>query len=162
MTNEGKQTAEALMIKSSIPSVHDSIQLKSINTGYNSAGNGGNGSFSGKISNQPTLKFDPSNSADGSTVKVTTGDSVSQKAYWDAGGANAKADSYSKAHGGTATSSGDQSSSSGYDTSKVYADTTATQTNSVWADQHQEVMAGIGGYGGDYNFAVGGNVDVSI
>jgi hypothetical protein len=40
----------------------DSIAFKSISTGGQSAGNGGDGSFKGSISNQPTIKFDPSNS----------------------------------------------------------------------------------------------------
>jgi hypothetical protein len=30
------------------------------------------------------------------------------------------------------------------------------------ADMHQEVMAGIGGNGGDGNAALGGNVDISF
>jgi hypothetical protein len=140
----------------------DSIAFKSISTGGQSAGNGGDGYFKGSISNQPTIKFDPSNSASGSEVKVATGDHVSQKAYWDASAGDATASKYSKAHGGDANSNGDQSSSSGFDTSSVSADTTANQTNSVTADQHQYVVAGVGGDGGDGNFAWGGNVDISI
>lgn len=95
-------------------------------------------------------------------VKVTTGDHVSQKAYWDADAGSAKAFKFSKAYGGDAKSNGDQSSSSGYDTSKVYANTTAEQKNYFSADQHQEVVAGVGGYGGDGNFALGGNVEFGI
>ena len=145
------------------PSIHvsDSIHLKSIDTGGNSAGNGGDGSFYGKVINQPVLSFDPSNTANGASVTVNTGDHVHQKADWGAS-ANAKADWFSKAHGGIATSSGDQSSDSGYDTSKVHANTTATQTNSLMVDMHQEVMAGVGGNGGDGNAALGGNVDISF
>ncbi len=146
--------------KPSIP-VSDSIHFKSIDTGHNSAGNGGDGYFSGKIVNQPALSFDPSNTAYGSTVAVKTGDHVDQKAYWDAGKATADAEKGGKAHA-SANSNGDQSSSSGYDTSKVHANTTATQDNQLWVDQHQDVMAGIGGYGGDGNLAMGGNVDISI
>ena len=52
--------------------------------------------------------------------------------------------------------------SSGYDTSKVYANTTATQKNYFEADQHQDVVAGVGGDGGDGNFAWGGDVDIGI
>lgn len=33
---------------------------------------------------------------------------------------------------------------------------TATQINSLWADQSQNVWAGVGGNGGDHNHAVGG------
>jgi 3-hydroxyacyl-CoA dehydrogenase len=66
------------------------------------------------------------------------------------------------ADGGDAKSNGDQSSSSGYDTSKVYANTTAHQSNYLKADMHQEVAAGIGGDGGNDNLGMGGDVDVHI
>jgi hypothetical protein len=145
-----------------LPNISDTISFKSISTGGQSAGNGGDGSFKGSISNQPAIKFDPSNSASGSDVKVATGDHVSQKASWDASAGGATASKYSNAYGGDAKSNGDQSSSSGYDTSKVSADTTADQTNYLTADQHQYVVAGVGGDGGDGNFALGGNVDISI
>jgi hypothetical protein len=141
--------------------ISDSIHLKSIDTGGNSAGDGGNGVFKGSVVNAPSLSFDPSNSASGASVSVNTGDHVQQKASWDAD-ANAKAEWFAKAHSGSANSNGDQSSESGYDTSKVHANTTATQTNSVEADLHQEVMAGIGGSGGDGNAALGGNVDIGF
>lgn len=144
------------------PSINlsDSIHFKAIDTGGNSAGNGGDGVFKGYVLNAPTLSFDPSNSATGASVSVTTGDSVHQKASWDAGTATATA------HKGSASawanSNGDQSSSSGHDTSTVHANTTATQTNYLTADLHQEVMAGIGGSGGDGNVAIGGNVDFHL
>ena len=89
------------MTKASFPS--DTIALKGISTGGNSAGNGGSGHNSGDISSTPTINFDPSNKAYGSDVHVNTGDKVSQKADWEAGGANAKAEWFAKAHGGTAT-----------------------------------------------------------
>jgi len=142
--------------------VSDSIEFKSINTGGQSVGNGGDGHSSGNIVNQPTIKFDPSNEATGASVHVNTGDHVSQKADWEAGGANATASFFSKAHGGNATSNGSQSSDSGHDTSKVYANTTAHQTNSVVADMHQEALAGIGGNGGNGNAALGGEVHVDL
>jgi hypothetical protein len=138
--------------------VSDSIEFKSINTGGQSVGNGGDGSFKGSISNQPTIKFDPSNKATGSSVDVKNGDHVSQKAYWDADGGDATASKFSKAYGGDAKSNGDQSSKSGHDSSKVYADTTAHQSNYLKADMHQEVVAGIGGDGGSDNLALGGDV----
>jgi hypothetical protein len=144
----------------SIPS--DTISFKSISTGGNSAGNGGDGVNKGDISNSPSIKFEPTNKAEGSDVHVKTGDDVYQKAYWDAGGANADADKYSKAYGGKAESNGDQKNYSGHDTSKVHADTTAYQDNFLAADQSQTVYAGIGGDGGDDNYAVGGDVDVHI
>jgi hypothetical protein len=145
------------MTKHSFPS--DTIALK-ISTGGNSAANGGSGHNSGDISSTPTINYDPTNKAYGSDVHVTTGDKVYQKADWDAGGANAKAEWFSKAYGGDATSNGSQSSDSGHDMSKVYADTTATQSNDFYADQSQNVMAGNGGDGG-YGAAMGGNVDLS-
>ena len=120
-----------------------SFQLNAlkISTGGNSAGNGGNGYNSGDITNKASIDFNPTNKAYGADVQVNTGDHVQQKAYWDAGGANAQADLLSKAHGGTATSYGDQSNSSGYDTSKVHADTTAYQDNWLAASQSQSVGA---------------------
>ena len=145
------------------PSIHvsDSIEFKSINTGGQNAGNGGDGSFHGTISNQPVLTFDPSNTAYGASVHTNTGDHVSQSADWSAT-STATASWHAKAHAGNATSSGDQSSHSGHDTSTVYANTTANQTNSFMADMHQEVMAGIGGEGGSGNAAMGGNVDFNF
>lgn len=138
------------MTSHSIPS--DTIAFKSISTGGNSAGNGGDGISKGNISNSPHIDFNPTNKAYGSDVHVNTGDHVSQKADWDAG----------SAHHGSANSNGDQHNDSGHDTSAVSADTTAYQTNFLAADMSQTVMAGIGGDGGDGNFAVGGNVDVHI
>ena len=85
------------MGKSMFPS--DTITFK-VSTGGNSAGNGGDGYNKGDISNSPSIKFDPSNKAEGADVHVKNGDDVSQKAYWDAGGANAKAE------GGAAKSKG--------------------------------------------------------
>ena len=145
------------------PSIHvsDSIHFKTIDTGHNSAGNGGDGIFKGYVSNAPTLSFDPSNTSNGSSMSVTTGDSVHQKASWDAGTATEDAHKMPTATA-NANSNGDQSSSSGLDTSTVTANTTATQTNTLMADLHQEVMAGIGGNGGNDNAAVGGNVDFHL
>jgi hypothetical protein len=143
------------MTKSSFPS--DSIALKEISTGGQSAGNGGSGHNSGDISSEPSITFNPYNKAEGADVHVNTGDKVYQKAYWEAGDANVKADD-SKAHGGSANSNGDQSSESGHDTSNVSANTTAYQTNFLAADMHQSVAAGIGGNGGNGNTAEGGDV----
>jgi hypothetical protein len=142
----------------SIPS--DSIEFKSISTGGNSAGNGGDGVNKGDITNNAHINFEPSNKAEGSDVSVHTGDQVYQKAYWDAGGANADAEKYAKAHGGEAESNGSQHNYSGHDTSDVDANTTAYQSNWLAADMSQNVAAGIGGEGGDHNYAIGGEVDV--
>ena len=143
------------MAKASFPS--DTITFKAM-TGGNSAGNGGDGYNSGTIVNNPTLKFDPTNKAEGADVSVKNGDYVSQKAYWDAGGANAKAEKYSKAEGGKAYSNGDQSSDSGHDKADVTANTQAYQDNWLAANQSQTVMAGVGGDGGNYNKAEGGDI----
>jgi hypothetical protein len=159
MMHDSKHRTEAQMTKAKLINVSDSIEFKSIGTGGQSVGNGGDGSFSGKIINAPSISFDPSNKAIGSSVDVKTGDHVSQKADWDAGGANANASLLAKAHGGSATSNGSQSSDSGHDTSKVHANTTATQSNSLVADMHQEALAGVGGNGGDGNAALGGDVN---
>jgi hypothetical protein len=139
-------------------SYSDPISVK-VSTGDQSAGNGGNGYNYGDITNKPTIYFDPYNKASGAEVKVNTGDHVSQKAYWNADGGDANAYKFSKAYGGYAESSGDQSSYSGYDTSKVYANTTASQPNYFYADQHQYALAGIGGDGG-YGYAHGGDISL--
>ena len=148
------------MTKASFPS--DTITFKDVSTGGNSAGNGGDGYNSGNISNSPSINFNPYNKAEGADVHVNTGDKVYQKAYWDAGDANAKAEAFSKAYGGSANSNGDQSSKSGHDTSNVDASTTAYQTNFLAADMSQSVAAGIGGDGGNGNTAKGGDVDLKI
>ena len=130
----------------------------------------------------PSIKFEPSNKAEGADVHVKNGDDVSQKAYWDAGGANAKAEGAAKskgmeshgghkksdakaendtkAEGGTAKSNGDQESDSGHNKSDVEANTKAYQENWLDADQGQKVYAGVGGDGGDENNAEGGDVDI--
>jgi len=146
------------MTKASFPS--DTITIKDVYTGGNSAGNGGDGVNTGNISNSPSINFNPYNKAEGADVHVNTGDKVYQKAYWDAGGANAKADWFAKAHGGEAESNGDQKSYSGHNTSNVSADTTAYQTNWLAADMSQHVAAGIGGNGGNDNTAKGGEVEI--
>jgi hypothetical protein len=148
------------MTSHSIPS--DTIAFKTISTGGNSAGNGGDGINTGNINNNAHLTFDPSNKAYGSDVTVNTGDQVHQKAYWDAGNANATADKFSSAHGGNAESNGSQHNYSGHDTSTVHADTTAYQTNFLAADMSQNVVAGVGGNGGDGNYAAGGDVHIHI
>ncbi len=143
------------MGKASFPS--DTITLKA-STGGNSAGNGGDGYNTGMIVSNPSIKFDPTNKAEGADVNVKNGDYVSQKAYWDAGGANGKAEKYSKAEGGKAYSNGDQKSDSGHNKSDVDANTKAYQDNWLAADQSQTVMAGVGGDGGNNNKAEGGDI----
>ena len=115
----------------------DTIAIK-ISTGGNSAGNGGDGVNKGDITSKPSIEFNPYNKADGADVDVKTGDHVHQKAYWDAGGANAKAEKHSKAEGGKAVSNGDQKSDSGHNKSDVDADTKAYQENYLKADMSSE------------------------
>jgi hypothetical protein len=146
------------MTKASFPS--DTITIKDVSTGGNSAGNGGDGVNTGNISNSPSINFNPYNKAEGADVHVNTGDKVYQKAYWDAGGANAEAEKFAKAYGGEAESNGDQKSYSGHDTSNVSANTTASQTNILSANMSQQVAAGVGGDGGNDNYAKGGEVDI--
>jgi hypothetical protein len=138
----------------------DTISFKDVYTGGNSAGNGGDGVNTGDISSKPSIEFNPYNKAEGADVHVNTGDQVHQKAYWDAGGANVKAEKYSKAEGGKAVSNGDQESESGHNKSDVDANTSAYQKNDLKVDMSQNVWAGIGGEGGDHNKAEGGDVDV--
>jgi hypothetical protein len=147
----------------------DVINIKSIDTGGNNAGNGGNGHSSGDISNQPSIKFAPVNKAEGADVDVKTGDHVNQKAYWDAGSAKGGDASAKKAHeasvkanGGETESNGDQKSWSGHNTSDVVANTKASQMNKFTADQSQMAIAGNGGDGGSDNMAVGGDVHVKL
>lgn len=137
----------------------DTIALK-ISTGGNSAGNGGDGVNTGNISSSPSIEFNPYNKAEGADVYVKTGDKVHQDADWDAGGANAKAEKWSKAEGGKAVSNGDQESDSGHNKSDVDASTTAYQENFLAVDMSQNVLAGIGGEGGDHNKAEGGDAYV--
>jgi hypothetical protein len=148
------------MSKAKVMFPSDTISLKDVYTGGNSAGNGGDGVNTGDISSKPSIEFNPYNKAEGADVHVNTGDQVHQKAYWDAGGANAKTEKYSKAEGGKAASNGDQESESGHNKSDVDANTSAYQKNDLKVDMSQNVWAGIGGEGGDHNKAEGGDVDV--
>jgi hypothetical protein len=118
-----------------IPS--DTITFSSISTGGNSAGNGGAGVNTGNITDNAHIDFNPTNYAIGADVYVHNGDHVTQNA-----------------NGGIADLS------HGADTSTVHADTTAYQTNFLAADMSQTVLAGVGGNGGDGNYAVGGDVHV--
>jgi len=121
-----------------IPS--DTIHFNSISTGGGNAGNGGAGVNTGNIIDNAHIDFNPSNTAYGADVHVTTGNHVDQDA-----------------HGGLASGNHNVS---GPDTSAVHADTTAYQTNFLAADMSQSVLAGIGGNGGSGNSADGGDVHV--
>lgn len=66
----------------------DVIEFKDLNTGGNSAGNGGNGKNHGNLESSQTAKFSPHNKAVGADVDVKNGDDVKQKASSDGGDAN--------------------------------------------------------------------------
>src|SRR5258707_13832115 len=99
MTHEHKLITKEARMTIAKPSIHisDSIEFKSISTG-NSVGNGGDGNFKGYVVNAPPLNFDPSNTADGASVHVNTGDHVDQKAYWEEGKATTEAKKWRKAY----------------------------------------------------------------
>ena len=79
------------MSKAKVMFPSDTISLKDVYTGGNSAGNGGDGVNTGNITSKPSIEFNPNNKAEGADVHVNTGDKVHQDADWGAGGANAKA-----------------------------------------------------------------------
>jgi hypothetical protein len=135
----------------------DSIVIK-FSGGDANAGNGGNGSNYGDIINKPTMTLNTYNKVEGADVHNNTGDKVYQKAYWDA---DAEAKDHSKAY---AKSYGDQESEHKGDNKggDVYANTDATQTNTVMADQSIHVWAGIAGDGGDDAKAYGGDVNIDL
>jgi hypothetical protein len=78
--------SNTMVAKFSPPS--DTIKIHEIETGFANAGNGGNGTNNGAITDNAKLDFQPYNTAYGSDVHVNTGDHVHQTASWDAGGAN--------------------------------------------------------------------------
>jgi hypothetical protein len=144
----------------------DVIAFKDLNTGGNSAGNGGDGYNFGSLNNHQTATFDPYNKAYGAEVDVKAGDYIHQDAEWKAGEANG-GKAYGKlaklsADGGKASSNGSQTSDSGHNDAKVSADTTAYQTNWAKFDQSANLIAGNGGNGGDHNLAKGGDVSFAL
>jgi hypothetical protein len=148
----------------------DVIAFKDLNTGGNSAGNGGNGYNYGDLKNYQTATFEPTNKAYGSDVDVKTGDYVRQKAELDAGEDSYKKgkvdlkDFHKKGKPGDDGSHSklSQASESGGNVSKVWADTNAYQTNWSKIDQSSNQIAGNGGDGGDHNHAKGGDVAIAL
>jgi hypothetical protein len=51
---------------------------------------------------------------------------------------------------------------SGGDVAAVHADTGATQNTELLADQHANILAGVGGNGGNGNMARGGDVSTAL
>jgi hypothetical protein len=154
----------------------DVIAFKDLNTGGNSAGNGGDGFNLGDLKNYQSANFEPTNKAYGSNVDVKTGDYVRQKAELDSGDSadpkelpmkdEADLKDYHKkdkpGEEGGSSSKLSQISDSGENESKVWADTSAYQKNWVKIDQSSNQIAGIGGDGGDHNYAKGGDVSFAL
>ncbi len=138
--------------------VSDSIKFKSINTGGQSVGNGGDGSFKGSISNSPTHQV--RSIQQGERLERRRQDRRSRQSKSILGRRRRRRDGLEVLKGLRRRRLVERrsDSKSGYDTSKVYADTTAHQSNYLKADQHQEVVAGIGGDGGSDNPVLGGDV----
>jgi len=154
-----------------IPQASDLINLDHVNGGDASAGNGGNGYNHGDISYNAVLTAANAQSVSGAETHLHNADHVWQGADWDAGGggnggfAQAKegflayiSNTGSGGPGGAATSNGSQNNASGGDTANVHADTTGYQVNDVLANQSGTILAGMGGNGGNGNYAVGGAV----
>jgi hypothetical protein len=157
----------------------DVIAFKDLNTGGNYAGNGGDGYNYGDLKNYQTATFEPTNKAYGSDVDVKTGDHVRQKAELDVSDSDGKKHFDKKGKyedgkhsdkkgekqsedGGKTVSKLSQSSDSGENESKVWADTTAYQENWSKIDQSSNQIAGIGGDGGNENYAKGGDVSFAL
>jgi hypothetical protein len=143
----------------------DVIAFKELNTGGNSAGNGGDGYNFGDLKNYQTAVFEPHNKAYGSDVDVTTGDDVRQKAKLDLDDGSGGKDWDKKKvaeDGGKTSADLSQDSESGHNESKVWADTTAIQENWAKIDQSANLIAGNGGNGGDDNLAKGGDVGIAL
>src|SRR5919112_4137268 len=104
----------------------DVIAFKELNTGGNSAGNGGNGYNFGDLKNVQTAKFEPHNKAYGSDVDVTTGDNIRQKAKLDLEDGSGEKDGGKKGRvedgGGKAFANLSQDAETGADKAKVWAD----------------------------------------
>ena len=142
--------------------VWDLIDFKSIDTGGQSVGNGGNGTFKGDVVNAPTVNLDPTNTADGADVHVNTGDHVKQTGLLGCWRRQRKGVEVFKGRWRKRRIKRRPESYSGHDTSKVYANTDATQINKVAVQPGRGTAGFIGGNGGDGNAALGGEVDFHL
>jgi len=160
----------------------DTINLTNPTAGDANAGNGGDGTSNGDIFYSPVATLASTQTVDGADPTVVNGDNVGQGADWGTGDANggglvqtpiatlaaltnsgaALSNSGAGGAGGNPTSSGDQSNSSGGNVVGMGADTTATQTNTLVADQHGTIIAGMGGAGGSGNAALGGDISAAL
>lgn len=158
-----------------IPQASDTINLSNSDAGDASAGNGGDGFNYGDIHFNPVAYVANTQHVEGAYTKLYNGDDVWQNAGWGTGSADggglvqvpiavfaALTNSGAGGAGGNPTSSGDQSSSSGGNVAAVAADTTATQNTQFLADQSATILAGVGGNGGNGNFAQGGDISSAL
>lgn len=158
-----------------IPTLSDTIQLDDPHAGNASAGNGGDGYSNGNITYNPVAYVANVQTVTGADVDVHNGDHVADWATWDAGfgghGGEAEAENAtlstltnngSGGAGGSSTSNGSLGSTSGADVAAVSADTTATQTTTLLADQHATIIAGMGGNGGAGSMARGGDISSAL
>jgi hypothetical protein len=148
-----------------IPQLSDTIQLNHSDAGDANAGNGGAGYNYGDIHFDPTAYVANSQTVYGAETHLHNGDHVWQEADWDAGGGGpggAAAGFSIGGAGGAATSNGSQGNLSGGDIAAVSAATTATQNTQLVADQHANILAGVGGNGGNGNVALGGDISAAV
>ncbi|MBX5159431.1 MULTISPECIES: PE-PGRS family protein [unclassified Rhizobium] len=158
-----------------IPQISDTIHLNHPDAGDANAGNGGDGHNNGNIDYNPVAYVDPVQTVDGASTHLHNGDHVWQTADWDAGNGGpggftqaqngflaAISNSGAGGAGGDSDSNGSQGNSSGHDTAAVAAATTATQYTQLVADQHATILAGVGGNGGNGNYALGGDISSAL
>lgn len=158
-----------------IPTMSDTINLSGVHAGNANAGNGGDGYNDGTINYNPSAYVANTQAVSGADVDLHNGDHVWQSADWDAGSAGhggsasaangflaAITNNGSGGAGGSANSNGNQGASSGGDVAAVHADTGATQNTQMFADQHANILAGVGGNGGNGNMARGGDISTAL
>jgi hypothetical protein len=158
-----------------IPQLSDTIQLNHSDAGDANAGNGGEGYNYGDIHFDPSAYVSNSQTVYGAVTDVHNGDHVWQTADWEAGGGGHGGEAEAEngflsnivnngagGAGGDATSNGSQNNSSGGDVAAVAAATSATQNTQLVADQHATILAGVGGNGGNGNFAQGGDIGAAV
>ena len=135
------------MISHPIPT--DTIAFKSISTGGNSAGNGGDGVNKGDITNNANINFEPSNKAYGSDVIMTGGNSAGTGGDGHFAGSLVDLSIAIYAPINIAVAG-------------VNSTADAHQTNNVEFDQGAIQIAGVGGDGGHGNAALGGDVALHL
>lgn len=158
-----------------IPQASDTINLSHPTAGDANAGNGGDGVNHGDIYYQPAAYLENTQKVYGADTDLHNGSHFWQHADWEAGGGGpggfaqglsgalaGVSNTGAGGAGGSATSNGNQGLAGGTDAASVGAQTTATQTNTQVADQSGTIIAGMGGYGGNNNVAVGGAVSAAL